>query len=309
MWYGPAMAQTPYPTKPVRIVVAFPPGQATDLTARLVADSLSKRWGQSVVVENKPGGAGIPGMLAVRDAPADGYTVSVVSSGTMATNVSLFPNLPYDPLRDFDLIGGLVIAPMVLVAQPDSRFNSIADVVNDARARPNQLSWAYPGVGAAQHITGEFFKHRAGIQVTDVMYKGSGPASQDFLGGQIPLLWDTYAALASHIVAGKMKPLAVTTLERIPQLPNTPAIAEAGYPGFENVGWVGIVAPTATPAAILQKLAADSRTVLQDPAVQDRLLKMGLVIDRRGPAEWSDYVRKEIAKIKEIVTAAGIKIN
>lgn len=171
------------------------------------------------------------------------------------------------------------------------------------------MTWAYPGVGAAQHITGETLKHRAGIRITDVMYKGSGPASQDFLGGQIPLLWDTVAALASHIASGKMKPLAVTTLARIPQLPNVPTIVEAGFPGFENVGWVGMVAPAGTPTEIVQKLTADSRKVLQDPTIHERLLKLGLVTDPRGAQEWTDYVRSEIAKTKETVDRARIKIN
>jgi len=301
----PVAAQGAYPTKPVRIVVAFPPGQATDLTARLSADALTKLWGQSVVVENRPGGAGIPGVMAVRDAPADGYTLGVVSSGTMATNVSLMKNLPYDPLKDFALVGGLVIAPMVLVVQPNSAIKTLDDLVQHAKANPGQLSWAYTGVGAAQHITGEMFKRRAGIQVLDVMYKGSAPAAQDFLGERVPLLWDTFAAVRQHIVSGRMRPVAVTTLQRLPQLPDVPSIAESGYPGFENVGWVGIVAPVATPEVIVQKLAADSRTVLQDAALRERLHSMGLVVDPRGLKEWREYVRHEIEKNKDIVERAG----
>jgi len=306
---APSQAQSGYPIKPVKFIVAFPPGQATDLVARILADGLTKVWQQSVVVENRPGGAGIPATVAARDAPADGYTLAMGSSGTIAANVSLFPKLPYDPRNDFTMIGGVFIAPVVLVAHPNSPYKKFRDVIDSAKAAPGSINWAVPGIGGAQHISGAILKSRAGVDIADIFYKGSAPAMQDLLGGQIPLLWDSVAAVMPHIRSGRVKPLAVTTAQRVPQLPNVPTVAELGYPGFENAGWGGLIAPKATPVAIVEKIAVDTRRLLAEPAFRDRLIDAGLIVDLRGSKDWTEFVEVEIKKIQEITQQANIKLE
>src|SRR5688572_17892066 len=262
---APVHGQGNYPTKPVRLVVPFPPGQATDIVARLLAQSLTKAWGQQVIVDNRGGGGSIPGMMAGRDAPPDGYTITFGTSGSIGVNPSLYSKLPYDPQKDFAMVNGVFIVPLMIVAHPSFPHNTLKEMVDAAKKEPGKLTWGYAGTGTSQHLTGELFKVRAAVDIVGITYKGSGPALVDLLGGQIPLLVDSLASSLPQIKAGKIKALAMTTTQRVPQLPNVPTVAELGYAGFEGVGWGGLVVPKTTPPALVERIGNDVRRVLNEP--------------------------------------------
>ena len=305
----PAPAQVNFPTKPVRLVVPFPPGQATDIVARLLADALTKQWGQQVVVENRGGGGSIPGMMSGRDAPPDGYTITFGTSGSIGVNPSLYSNLPYDPPKDFAMVNGVFIVPLMIVAHPSVPYNSLKEMVDAAKREPGKLNWGYAGTGTSQHLTGELFKVQAGVDITGITYKGSGPAITDLLGAQITLLVDSLASALPHIKSGKIKALAMTSAQRVPQLPDLPTVAESGYPGFDGVGWGGLIVPKATRADVVEKIGADVRRVLSDPVMQQRIIDRGAVPDPRGPKEWTAFVNAEIVKWAEVVRRAKLKAD
>lgn len=302
-------AQGNFPTKPVRLVVPFPPGQATDIVARLLADALTRQWGQQVVVDNRGGGGSIPGMMAGRDAAPDGYTITFGTSGSIGVNPSLYSKLPYDPPKDFAMVNGVFIVPLMIVAHPSAPYNSLKEMVDAAKKAPGKLNWGYAGTGTSQHLTGELFKVRAGVDIAGVTYKGSGPAITDLLGGQIPLLVDSLASALPHIKSGKIKALAMTSAQRVPQLPDVPTVAESGYPGFDGVGWGGLIVPKATRTDLVEKIGADVRHALSDPTMQQRIIDRGAIPDPRGPKEWTAFVNAEIVKWAEVVRRANLKAD
>lgn len=295
---APAAAQQPFPSKPVRIIVAFPPGQATDIIARLLANELGTSWGQQVIVENRAGGDSIPGTMAGRNAPADGYTLTFGTSSSFAVNAALFANLPYDVAKDFAFVHGVFTVPWVIVANPSTPYNSLADLVAAAKKAPNELQWGH-GASSLQ-LGAELFRLHTGAQLTSVPYKGSGPATTDLLGGHIGVLLDTVAATLTHIRSGKMRALATLGAKRVPLLPEVPTAAELGYANVEAEGWGGIAVPKATPAAILERLSSDVGRVLADPSIQQRILERGAVPDLRGPKEWSAFVAAEVVKWSDV---------
>ncbi len=299
-------AQTWYPTKPVRLIVPFPPGQATDIVARLLAEELGRLWAKQVIVDNRAGGASVPGMIAGRDAPADGYTLTFAASSTLAVNPALYAKLPYSP-KEFALVHAVFAQPWVIVAHPASGYDTLDKVVQAAKKEPGRVQWGY-GATALQ-LAAELFKFRAGIDITGVPYKGSGPAVTDLLGGQIMLLVDTMASSLPHIKAGKIVPLAVLSAQRVPQLPAVPTVAELGYPGFEGTGWGGLVVPKATPVEVIEKISADVHRVLGDPQLQQRIAERGAVPDLRGPREWSEFVDAEVTKWADIVRRAKVTVQ
>ena len=299
-----AHAQDNYPNKPVRMIVPFPAGQATDIIARLMADSLGKIWGQQLVVENRPG---VPGMMAGRDAAADGYTITLGTSGTLAVNPGVYSKLPYEAARDYAFVSGGATVPMIIVASPALPYNTLKELIDAAKKEPGKFNIGYGGVNNTQHLTGEYFKSSAGIDMVGINYKGSAAAVTDLLGGQILLLVDSLAATLPHIKAGKIKPLAITSLQRVPQLPDLPTVAELGYPGFEGVGWAGLIVPKATPDAIVEKIGADVRRVLSDAAMRERLVERGMVADPRGPKEWGEFVNAEVVKWGAVAKRANVK--
>ena len=309
---APAQAQQQaqtYPARTVRMIVPFPPGQATDIVARMVAERLAVVWGQPVIVDNRGGGGGVPGMIAGRDAPADGYTIMMGTSGTVAVNPALYAKLPYDPLKDFAMTGGMMTVPLMLVAHPSFPFGTVKELVDGAKRAPGTVNWAFPGTGTAQHLTGELFKSRAGIDIVGVPYKGSGPALTDLLGGQVTLMVDSLASSLPHIKAGKLKAVAMTSAARVPQLPDVPTVAESGFAGFEGVGWAGVLMPVATPRDIVEKVSADVRRILQDPAMQARIADRGAIADPRTSAEFTAFVRAEITKWADIVKQAKVQVE
>ena len=302
-----AYAQESFPTKPVRLIVAFPPGQATDIVARLFADELTKMWGKQVIVDNRAGGASVPGTVAGSSASPDGYTVTFATSSSIAVNPALYSNLPYNTARDFAMVHGVFTVPWVIVAHPTAPYSTLKELVDTSKKSPNALNWGY-GASSLQ-LGAELFKLRTGAQLVGVPYKGSGPAITDLLGGQIPLLLDTVAATLPHIKSGRMKAIATMTLKRIPLLPDTPTVNELGYPGFEAEGWGGMVVPRATPNAIVTKISTDVRRILSDHTIQQKMLDRGVVPDLRGPKEWTAFVHAELVKWTDVAKRANVKAN
>ena len=305
-----ALAQAQgFPSKTVRMIVPFPPGQATDIVTRMLAERLATVWNQPVIVDNRAGGGGVPGTLAGRDAPADGYTVTLGTSGTMAVNPGIYSKLPYDPLKEFTMVGGVLTVPLILVAHPSFAHNTVKGLVEGAKREPGKINLAVPGTGTSQHLTGELLMYRAGINLEVVPYKGSGPAMTDLLGGQVTLMVDSLASALPHIRSGKIKAIAMTSSQRAPQLPEVPTVAESGFPGFEGVGWGGLVVPVSTPKDIVEKIAGDVRRILLDPAMQTRIVERGAIADPRGSAEFAAFVKDEIAKWGDIAKRANIRVD
>ena len=297
-------AQTSFPEKPVKLIVPFPPGQATDIIARMIAEKLTLAWGQQVIVENK---TGVPGMVAGSTAAADGYTMTMGTSGVLAVNPAVFDKLPYDVTKDFVYVGGLAITPMIVVVSADLPYNTVQELIAAAKKEPGKFNVGYGGVNNTQHLTGELFKFTTGVNMVGVNYKGSASAVTDLLGGQISILVDSMAVALPHIKSGKLKALAITTLQRVPQLPDLPTVAESGYPGFEGMGWQGLIVPKGTPPAIVQKISADVARILAVPEMQKNIIDKGMVADPRGAGPWSEFVFAEMKKWKAAAQQANIK--
>ena len=307
--FAPLVLAQSFPSRPVRLMVPFPPGQATDIVSRMVAERLTTVWGQSVIVENRAGGGGVPGMLAGRDAPADGYTITLGTSGTIGVNPGIYTKLAYDPVKEFAMVGGMFTVPLMLVAHPTLPYNNLKELVDAAKKAPGTINWAYPGTGTSQHLTGELFKSLAAVDLTGIPYKGSGPAMTDLLGAQVKLMMDSLASALPHIKAGKIKAIAMTTAQRVPQLPDVPTVAESGFPGFEGVGWGGLVVPIATPKDIVEKISVDVRRILLDPAMQARITERGAIADPRTSAEFTAFARAEVVKWAAIAKQSKIQVE
>lgn len=302
-----AHAQETYPNKPVIFIVPFPPGQTADIVARILGNDLSKTWGQSVVIENRAGGLGIPGMVAGRDAKPDGYTLTMAPIGPFALNRGVIKNLPYDPMKDFTFIGGVFRVPYIIVANPDAKIGNVTELVNAAKRDPGKLSWGAAGTG--QLLSIEWFKQLTGLDIVSIPYKGSAQGLTDLMGGQLSLLMDSLSPALPHIQAGKIKAIAVTTLERSPQLPDTPTLAEQGYPTFSSFGWVGLVAPKGTPRNVVVKISADLQRALTNPELKKEIIARGAIPDPRGSEEWAAFVNAEIEKWRAVMTTANIQPN
>jgi tripartite-type tricarboxylate transporter receptor subunit TctC len=299
-----AQDKTGYPNRTVRMVVPFPAGQATDINARLLADRLSKRWGQTVYVENKGGGAGIPGMMAGREAPPDGYTITFGSSSTTSVNEALYPKLPYS-MRDFVPVAAVFSQPWLIVASPTAPYKNLKDLVDAAKKSPGKLNWGF-GAGALD-LAGELLKQRAEIDIVGVNYKGSAATVNDLAGGHIQLGVETLAATLSHIKSGRIKAIANLSNQRSALLPEVPTVAEQGFPGFVALGWAGLFVPKGTPADVVDKIAADVNQVLSDPAVQQAIAQQGSVADIKSRAEWESFVTSETAKWTQVIKKGNIR--
>ena len=304
-----AVAHAQYPNKPVKIIVPFPAGQATDLAARIIAEALGKEWNQSVVVENIGGGAGIPGMVTARGAPPDGYTLVMGTSAVMVVNPAIIEKLPYDPLNDFTLIGPVFRNPLIIVANDKAPYKSLKDLVDAAKKNPGKLNWGYPGAGTTQHLTGELFKQVAGVDIQGVMYKGSAQAVQDLLGDQIQLSVDGIGPNLPHIKTGKLRALASTGEQRSTQLPDVPTVAEQGYPGFSGEGWGGVVVPKGVPNDLVMKISRDLNKVMNDPVLQERLTKAGLAIDNMPRDQWIAFAKQTHTTWGEVARKNNIKVQ
>jgi tripartite-type tricarboxylate transporter receptor subunit TctC len=304
-----ATAHAQYPNKPVKLIVPYPAGQATDIAARIIAEALAKEWGQAVVIENIGGGAAIPGVVTARGAAPDGYTLLMGTSAWMVVNPAIMDSLPYDPFNDFTLIGPVFRNPLIIVANEKSPYKSLKDVVDAAKRSPGKLNWGYPGAGTTQHLTGELFKQVAGVDIQGVMYKGSAQVVQDLLGDQIPLSVDGIGPNLPNIKAGKLRAIASTGAARAPQLPDVPTVAELGYPGFSGEGWGGVVVTKGVPDAIVMKVSNDLRKVLNDPAVQQRLVGAGLMVDNQSRDDWNAFARKTLVVWGDVARKNNIKVQ
>ncbi len=302
---GSALAD--YPEKPVRFVVPFAPGGATDLLARTIGDRLSAALGQPFVVENKPGAATQIAAQYVAKAPADGYTLLMATSTTLAINKSLYSKLPYDPEKDFAPISLVVQHPFVLVVDPKLPAQNIRDLIALAKSQPGKLSYASGGSGSFAHLSMALFQSMAGIDAVHVPYKGSAPALLDIMGGQVAMMFDNTAH--NHISSGKLRALAVTTRERLSVLPEVPTLHEAGVPGYDLAAWQGVVATAGTPQPIVQKLNAEIRRLLQLPDVRQRLTADGGQIITSTPAEFSAHISREVVRFAKIVKDSGAKVD
>ena len=298
-----------FPSRPVRIVVPFPPGQASDTFARLMAEKLAARWPQPVVVENKPGAGGAVAVESVVRGAADGYTLLWGGTGVTVLPAVAPKPLPYDVGRDLVAVARVADIPMVVVAGSQSGIRTLADLVAKARQKPGDLVYASGGPGSLQHLTGELLAARAGVQLSHVPYRGSGPAMTDLVAGTIPLMVDSSASALPQVRAGRAVALAVASEQRSPLMPEVPTAAEAGVPGVVAVGWNGIFAPAGTPPAIVQRVHADANAVLAEPAVQARLAELGAEATPASQEAFRSFVAEELAKWRAVAQAAQVKLD
>lgn len=305
-----ALAQGTYPNRPIKLIVGFPAGQATDVIARTAARKLQEALGQSVVVENKPGAAGIIGSEFVSKASPDGYTLLVGSSGTMAINPSLYSKLPYHPLRDFQPVSLLSTVPLFLAVNPAFPAQSVGELVTLAKASPGKITYGSAGSGVTSHLTMELFKHAQGIDLTHVPYKGSPAAVTDLIGGQVNAMIDTGPALLPHMRTGKVRVLAVASRQRNPAAPQVPTIAEAGLGSFEAPAWIGLAAPKGTPKEVIAVLSRAIATHWRDAAdVREQLNGLGAEPAEQSPEEFARFIQAELDKWAVAVRVSGAKVD
>ena len=303
-----AMAQS-YPTRPIKLVVPFPPAGSTDISARAVAGKLGERLGHPVVIENKPGAGGNIGSDVVAKAPADGYTLVVGTVGTHAINQSLYSKMPYDNMKDFVPVVLLSTTPNVLVTQPGFPANSVADVIRLAKAKPGELTFASSGSGTSIHLSGELFNSLAGTTMQHIPYKGSGPMLIDLISGQVNMAFDNLSASMQHIKAGKLKALATTGTQRPPNLPDLPTLSEAGLTGYDSTSWNAIFAPAGTPKEVVDRLNREIRAILESPDTRRFFTEQGAEAGGGTPADLAEFVRAETAKWQKVVRDSGAKVD
>jgi tripartite-type tricarboxylate transporter receptor subunit TctC len=303
----PAAAQG-YPTKPVRFVVPFAPGGATDISARILGQKLSEMWGQTVVIDNKGGAAGnIGGAEAAKAAP-DGYTLFFTSGSVVTANEHIYPNMPFNPAKDFVAVTNVVRGPQVIVVPANSPYRTLKDLIDAARAKPGQLNYGHAGIGSQTHLAAENFLYAAKIDVQNVPYKGEGPAVTDLVAGQTTFATPNLAAAINFINQGKLRALAVTSRERAPQLPNVPTVAET-LPGFENYGWFGIVAPAGTPKDIVFKVYRDTVKALDSTEMRARFFVQGMETVGNTPEEFERAMASERARWATVVKERKISVK
>lgn len=303
-----AAADPAYPARPVKLVVPFAYGGSTDLLARSVAEKLGELWKQPMVVENRPGGTGIIGSDMVAKSRPDGYTILMGTATTHAVAHTLYPKLPYNVQRDFTPITELVIAPQLLSVHPSLPVHSVLDLVAYAKARPGQVSYA-GGTGGTPAMSMAMLNLRAGIKMLEVPFQGSGPSMIALLGGHVDSAFDVVMTTLPHLQAGKLRSLAVTSARRHPLVPQVPTVAESGFPGFESSVWFGLFAPAGTPPEFVRKLAEDSRRILTEPRMREKLESQGFEVIASTPAAFSERVKDDIQKWRKVIIDANIKVE
>ena len=305
---GTAFAQA-FPAKPIRFIVAYPPGGSVDLHARHVGAKMAENLGQPIVVENRPGGNTHIGAEVVAKAPPDGYTLFHTLDSTMTLNQALYSKLPFDPIRDFAPVARLASGNSIIVVHPSVPVKTMRELVDYAKANPGKLNFGSGGPGATPHLAGEMFKMMAGIRVTHVPYKGGAPALANLVGGQIQFMLENIPGTLPFVKGGKLRALAVTDIKRSPLLPDLPTLDEAGLKGYELVGWNGMFVPAGTPNAIVNKLHEGVVAALAIPDVKERLTVLGADGVGDTPQHFSAFIKADIAKWAKVVKAAGIKVE
>ena len=298
-----------YPSRPVRMIVPFPPGGSTDIMARALAQKLTERLGQQVIVDNRGGAGGTIGMNIAAKAPPDGYTLMMSTSITHTVGVSLYSKLPYNVLTDFAPITMAASVPLLLVVNPSVPAKSVRDLIALAKAKPGQLNYASPGNGTSGHLAAEMFKSMAGVDIVHVPYKGGGPAIVDLIGGQVQMLILSAVATLPQVKSGKLRALALTGLTRSPDLPNVPTVSESGLPGYEVVLWYGTFAPAKTPAAVITHLNQEVVKIMQSPEMRARLASEGGRPMGNTPEQFQEIIKADVARWAKVVKDAGIRVE
>jgi tripartite-type tricarboxylate transporter receptor subunit TctC len=305
---APAWAQGGWPTgKAITYVVPFAPGGNTDTLARVIAPELSKALGTPVVIDNKAGACGSVGSAAAARAAPDGYTILGGTISSHSINVSLYSKIDYDPITSFAPVAMLGSGPLVLVVNAASPYKTLADVLAASKAKSGGLASASPGVGTSPHMAMELLAYQSGVKFTHVPYKGSGPAVQDLIGGQVDMMFDTTLIVGPHIQSGKLRPIAVSSSKRLESLPDVPTIAETGQKGFDMGSWQAVFAPAGTPKPIVDRLHAEIMKIVATPEVQARLKGFGMTPSELSPAQLGEYQKAEVQKWAQVIKAAGIK--
>lgn len=310
---NPAFAQTDpapgYPAKPMRLVVPFAPGGSTDIIARILAQKLGEAWNQQMVVDNRPGAGGTIGVDHVAKSPADGYTLIFGHVGTFGFGPSLYPKLPYHPVRDFSPVIRFAMVPNMLVAHPSLPVRSVKDLVALAKSRPGQVNYASSGAGSASHLAVEYFKLLAGINITQIAYRGTGPMTVSLVSGETSLTITGVPPLMPHVQTGRLRGIAVASVQRLRVLPELPTIAEGGVSGYESTTWFGPLAPAKTPQEIVAKLNSESNRILQQPDVIKRFTAEGIEALGGTPDQFGNYIRAEIERWARVVREANIRLD
>ncbi len=303
-----AWSQSQYPSRPIRLIVPYPPGGAVDPIARTIGQKLNEAWGQPVVVDNKPGAGTIIGTEIVAKAAPDGYTV-ILASSNHAVNPAMYGKLPYDPVKDFTPINLVSIIPLMLVVNPQVPVKSTKELIDYLKTKPGQLNFSSAGNGSTTHLAGELFKSMAGVDIVHVAYKGSGPSVAGVMAGETSVAFDSIFLQLPQVKAGKLRALAVTGTKRTSLAPELPTVSEAGLPGYEAYAWVGFLAPAGTPREIVQKWHQEITRILQLPEVRERQISQGVEPVGSTPEYFADFIKTEISKWGKVVKQAGIKLD
>lgn len=302
-------ARADYPDKPIRLIVPFAPGGVTDTSGRLVADALSKRLGQTIVVENRAGASGNIGTQQVSVAAPDGYTLLLGFDGTLVINPHVFANYPIDPIKDLAPVGKIGDATLILVAHPSFPARTVQELIDYSKKQPGGVPYGTSGIGSTPHLAGELFNLRTGAKLSHIPYKGGGQAMSDALGGNVPLVYTAVAGAMQYLKSGRLVPIAVSSAKRSPALPDVPTFIEGGVADFESTSWVAVLAPAKTPRPVIDKLNHELNAVLSDPAIAEKLATLGIVATPGSPEKLTEQMRTDLAKYGPVVKAANIKAD
>ncbi|MDP3621718.1 MAG: tripartite tricarboxylate transporter substrate binding protein [Polynucleobacter sp.] len=305
--FGLSQAQS-FPNKPLRIIVPYPPGQASDQITRMVADKVSQAFNQPIIVENKPGAGGNLGTEIGAKSPADGYMMTI---GTAALPISklVYKKLTFDPINDFNGVTLMTTMPLVLVVPPGLKVNTVAELVEYAKSNPGKINFASSGIGTSHQLAGEMFKQYANVDITHVPYKGSPPAHVDLMGGSVDMMFDNIVAVGPHIKSGKLKALAVTSKTRSPIFPNVPTMQESGYPNIEAVAWFGVLVPKGTPTNVINRLNKEFVAALTMPEIKNKLQENGAQVVASSPDEFNAFMQSEVSKWANVINTAKIVLD
>jgi tripartite-type tricarboxylate transporter receptor subunit TctC len=305
---GNSIAQS-YPVKPVRMIVPYPPGGGNDGLGRPFAQKLSEKWGQGVLVENRPGASGMIGADLVAKSAPDGYTLLLCGAPEAALNVTIYPKMSYDPVRNFAPVSQLAFSPLALAVHPSLPVRTPREYIALAKKQPGELAYASIGAGSPQHIAGEWMKMLAGINITHVPYKGGGPQLVDIMGGHVHSGFLALPAVAPHIKSGRVRVIGVTSAKRSPTIPDVPTLGESGLAGYDVSQWYGVTVPAGTPAEIIAKIHADLTDIIKMPDIRSRMADLGAEPVGSNPAQFGEHIRAEIAKYRKIVKDTQISVN
>ena len=304
-----APATTEYPTKPIRLVITYPPGGNTDLVGRAIAQKLTEAWGQQVIVDNRGGAGGVLGTVIAKQAPGDGYTLLLGTSAGMVLNPLLMSKVPYDAFQDFAPVSLVIVLPQLLVVHPGLAARSIQEFIALAKAKPGQLNFGSSGIGTPNHLGGEMLKALAGINIVHVPYKGGAASITDLIAGQVQLVISSAPSVVPHVRGGRLRALAIGSAKRTPALPDVPTVAESGVPGYEYTTWYGIFTPVKTPPAIVFRLNAEIVRMLADPQLTQRFQSQGGDPASSTPAALTAYMKEETTRWQRVIKTAGIRIE